>query len=422
MAASALLQVVATSGHAADSEWDVDTAVLYYGENNGRVSALEPAIHVGGPVNDTDRIDLRLVVDVLTGATPNGAHATSQAQTFTTPSGNGSYTAQAGETPLDDTFHDTRGAFSADWTMELDRTSKLILGTNISTEYDYLSLGINATYAKDFNKRNTTLTAGAAFANDTITPVGGIPDPLKPMVVEGGALNRVGSDDTKTLTDLIFGVTQVISPKTIVQLNYTFGMTDGYQSDPFKIVSVIDPATGLPAAGGFFDTATTGNLPYVYENRPDSRQRNSLFFKTVHHLTEDVVNLSYRYFWDDWGIKSHTLDMRYRYQLSSSYLQPHIRYYMQDAADFYVHDLKIGSDVDGATGTVTPQHISSDYRLAELVSTTVGLKYGLPLGKNSEFAIRGEFMQQSVTADEPPGEETPDLKATILQLNYSLAW
>ena len=246
------------------------------------------------------------------------------------------------------------------------------------------------------------------------------------MVDQNFTLNRNGSSDTKTLSDFIIGITQVVNRKTIVQLNYTLGLTDGYQNDPYKIVSVIDPATGLPATGSgssFFDTASTGNLPYVYESRPDSRQRNSLYFKAVHHLSEDVINASYRYFWDDWGIASHTLDFRYRYELKNSYLQPHVRYYTQDAADFYTHNLQLGSDVDPVTGAASRQHASNDYRLAKLTTSTLGLKYGMPLSHDSELAIRGEFIKQTVSNDGvPAGEETPDLDAVVLQLNYSLLW
>ena len=99
LAACALLQVTSPTVQAEDNEWDVDTAVLLYSEGDGRVSAFEPAIYAGRDLEDGDRIDLRLVVDALTGASPNGAHASSVAQTFTTPSGKGSYTTKAGDTP-----------------------------------------------------------------------------------------------------------------------------------------------------------------------------------------------------------------------------------------------------------------------------------------------------------------------------------
>jgi len=422
LATCSLLQVAAPAAQAAGSDWDIDTAFLYYSEGDGRVQAAEPAVYAGRNLSDEgDRIDLRVVVDVLTGATPNGAHASSVAQTFSTPSGNSSYTVNPGETPLDDTFKDTRVAVGADWTVALDRLSKVILGVNASGEFDYFSLGVSSTYLRDFNNRNTTLKAGIAFNSDTITPEGDIPTEFAPMVVSGNPLNRDGADDTKTITDFLIGVTQVISRNTIVELNYSLGLTDGYQNDPFKVVTVVN-ADGTLADTGIFD-ASTGNLPYIYEKRPDSRTRNTIFFRTAHHLTEDVINFSYRYFWDDWGINSHTFDFRYRYQLGSSYLQPHVRYYMQDAADFYTHNLVVGTDVNAATGAVAVNEASNDYRLAESVTTTLGLKYGVPIGSNSEFAVRGEFINQSLTEDGvPSGEQTPDLDAVVLQVNYSLVW
>ena len=109
LATCSLLQITAPAAQASDSEWDVDTAFLYYSESDSRVSAFEPAIYAGRELGDDgERIDLRLVIDVLTGASPNGAHASSVVQTFTTPSGNATYTAKPGENPLDDTFQDTR--------------------------------------------------------------------------------------------------------------------------------------------------------------------------------------------------------------------------------------------------------------------------------------------------------------------------
>ena len=354
LATCSLLQVTATATQAADSEWDIDTAVLLYSESDSRVSAFEPAIYAGRNLGDEgERIDLRLVIDVLTGATPNGAHAVSEAngapQTFTTPSGNGSYTAEAGETPLDSSFMDTRVAAGADWTLPVNRLSRVKLGLNASTEYDYLSLGVSGSYIRDLNNKNTTLTASLAFNNDTYTPEGGIPIALSPMRLQGEGLNREGSSDTQTITDFLIGITQVVSRHTLLELNYSYGVSDGYLTNPFKIVSVVEANGKLADSGEFAPGA--GNLPYVYENRPDSRQRNNLFFRVAHHLTEDVIHFSYRYFWDDWGISSNTFDLKYRYQMGRSYLQPHVRYYMQEAADFYRHDLVQGTDVD-ANGTV----------------------------------------------------------------------
>ena len=427
MATCALLQVATPVANAAETDWDVDTAFLYYGEADGRVQAAEPAIYAGRNIGDDDRIDLRIVVDALTGATPNGAYSIDGvAQTFTTPSGDSDYDIAPGDAPLDETFKDTRIALGADYTQSLDRMSKIIWGANLSGEHDYFSLGVSANYAQDFNNRNTTLNLGLGFNSDSVNPHSGTPIEFAPMMVSGTGKNVDGNSESKTITDFMVGVTQVVNRKTIVQLNLTLGSVSGYQNDPYKIVTVVaDPVTGLPVTGldsAFFDTGVTGNRPYVYEKRPDSRQKNTMFFKAVHHLEEDVVNFSYRYYSDDWGIKSHTLDLKYRHELIDSYLQPHVRYYSQSAADFYTHNLVLGTDIDVA-GNVLVDYASHDYRLAESNTITLGLKYGMPVGDDSEFSVRGELITQSVNDGAvPAGQETPDLSAIMLQVNYSFVW
>lgn len=427
VATCALLQVATPVANAAENDWDVDTAFLYYGEADGRVQAAEPAVYMGRNIGDDDRIDLRVVVDALTGATPNGAYAINGvAQTFTSPSGESNYTTAAGNAPLDSTFRDARVALGADYTQSLDRMSKIIWGVNLSGEHDYFSAGVSANYSKDFNNRNTTLNLGLGFNSDSVKPAGGVPIEFAPMTVKESPRNIDGTSETKTITDVMVGVTQVINRKTIVQLNLGLGTVSGYQNDPYKIVTVTsDAATGQLITGtdsAFFDTPVTGNRPYVFEKRPDSRQKTTMFFKAVHHLEEDVINASYRYYSDDWGIKSHTLDLKYRYELAASYLQPHVRYYSQSAADFYKHNLVLGTDIDVA-GNVLVDYASHDYRLAESTTTTLGLKYGIPLDDNSEFSVRGEMITQSVNDGAvPAGQETPDLNAIMLQVNYSFVW
>lgn len=414
LASCALLQPVA--GSAAGNAWQVDSELLVYSESDGRVSILEPVANLGINFEDESSLDVKVVIDAMTGATPNGAHASSSAQTFTRPSGSGQYTVAPGDIPLDDTFHDTRFALSADWVQPvIDDNTRLALGANASGEFDYFSLGASATLLRDFNGRNTTLSAGIGFNSDTITPKGGIPDPLQHMTVAGTPTNRVGDSDTKTTIDLLLGLTQVINRKTIMQFNYTVGKVDGYQNDPYKIVPLIDPVTGLPVA-------QSGNdLPYLYENRPDTRTRNALYWQTVHHLTEDVIRFSYRHYWDDWGIDSDTLELKYRYTLGDhDYIQPRLRYYKQGAADFYAHSLVDGDPL--------PQYVSADYRQGEFDSITAGLRYGHFFDKRSELTLRFDLMQQNskvvgnLVGDQLGQDVAPDLTAIIASVGYSFRW
>ena len=58
-------------------------------------------------------------------------------------------------------------------------TQRLSLGVNLSSEYDFQSLGANAALARDFDDRNTTLSLGLAIEGDRIKPVGGTPVGLR---------------------------------------------------------------------------------------------------------------------------------------------------------------------------------------------------------------------------------------------------
>ena len=105
-----------------------------------------------------------------------------------------------------------------------------------------------------------------------------------------------------------------------------------------------------------------------------------------------------------------------------SYLQPHVRLYTQEAAEFYRHNLVQGTDVDAA-GNVLVNFASNDYRLAASETTTLGLKYGYKTDSDSEFSTRFELITQTVDdAGVPASEQTPDLDSIVVQVGYDFKW
>ena len=408
---------VLLAGPAAQAGWTFDSQLLYYSEAN-RVTAIEPVVSARWDRGDGQALNLKLTVDSLTGASASGATPSARVQTYTTPSGHSNYAAKPGETPLDTSFLDTRYALGMSWERSLSALWKATIGANVSTEYDYGSASINASLARDFNQRNTTLSLGVSLGYDSVDPVGGLPRPLagmSPLVPDDTEpLNRIGGSDTKSLYDVLIGVTQILDRRALVQVNYSVGRSSGYLTDPYKLVSRIDPRPG-PNQGEAVDP--------LYESRPDARTKQSLYLAYKRQTrTEDVADVSYRYHWDDWRIRSHTLDLRYRWDLASAgYLQPHVRYYRQTAADFYTRFLVLGEPL--------PAHASADYRLGELTGITVGLKYGRPMaGANPdgrEWNVKLEYYQQS--GQEPvfrPGvladfELFPSVDALMVQFGYS---
>ena len=421
LATSALLGTSMLTGGVAQAEetdeWKFDSAFLLYSEAD-RVTATE-AIIAGTKVFDNDEIlSLKLTVDALTGASANGAVAQPNAQTFTRPSGNGQYVTPPGETPLDDTFHDTRVQLNAQWTQPLADNITGSVGGHFSKEYDYLSLGVNGNLAYDFNKKNSTISMGLSYFQDTFSPEGGIPKAHSSMLVGDSsspewdaefAKTRIGDSDDKSTTDILVGFTQVINRRMITAFNYSYSMVDGYLTDPFKVVSVLN-TEGLAQ-------------DYIYESRPDSRVKQSTFMQAKYNFDDSLLNtvadISYRYMWDDWGIDSHTIDTRFTVPVgATSYIEPHIRFYQQGAADFYQPYI---IDEQAPIGFV-----SADYRIGEMTAITIGAKYGVVLNDGNELSFRLEYYRQTPTnagftdPNALNGQDIyPVVEAIIAQVSYS---
>lgn len=409
-----------TSAYATDlakktDDWKIDAALMYYGEQD-RVQAIEAIGTAQKAFGDDSVLDLKLVVDSLTGSSASGAVAQSTSQTFTRPSGNGQYHVSAGETPLDDTFQDTRVQANVAWSEVLNPDWKLSVGAYGSKEFDYMSIGANVGVERGFNKDNTTLFLGTAYSFDVVDPEGGRPVDLSAMVIRDNftteeayrtafeATRQSGSDNKQT-ADLMLGVTQVLSERWLLQANYGLSSVNGYLTDPYKVLSVVD------------NNGITEEI--LYESRPDSRLKHSFYVMTKGALDAGVVDFSYRYNTDDWELTSHTLETHYRYYFSGSfYGQLHLRYYQQSAADFYQPFLM--------ADTPLPEFASADYRIGKMTAYTIGVKFGHKLSGGHEMSYRLEYYQQDPKNDGTtiPGELQnfdlfPTQKAIAAQFSYS---
>lgn len=411
-ATAALLGTVGTT-NAAEPGWSFDTSSLVYSESGGRVQAFEPKFRATRDLGDERSYSFGITLDALTGASPNGAAPFSSVQTFTNPSGNGTYTAAPGETPLDDNFRDTRVAIDGAYSAPLTELWRWSTSLGVSKEYDYLSLYGGATVSRDFNLRNTTVSFGVNVEQASINPDGGVPTPLTPMNTLGTKSGATDSD-SKQVFDVLLSVTQVLSPKSLGVFGYSLSQSSGYLTDPFKLLSVVDN-TGDP-------TATAPS--YIFEKRPDSRIKHAIYAQYKYFAFDrDVFDISLRVMTDDWGIGSQTLDTTYRWNFSETqYLEPHLRYYQQSEADFYRVAL-----ADGEQNTV--DFASADQRLGRFDAITAGLKYGRTLESGNSWSLRLEGYKQAGKVAGLPADATtaaalqqfdlkPDLTAVMLTFGF----
>jgi hypothetical protein len=81
---------------------------------------------------------------------------------------------------------------------------------------------------------------------------------------------------------------------------------------------------------------------FIHEKVPRTRESKALKLSTTGDITpEDAplrssVRAEYRYFWDTWGVRAHTLELGYNRYLAPGWLaETFVRYYRQEHAVFY---------------------------------------------------------------------------------------
>lgn len=270
------------------------------------------------------------VVDTIAGATPTGAPP---------PAGSDAV-------PLAD-FDDRREA----WQVEAVRAwgrYRATVGTAHSRESDYVSHGVSATVEADFNQRNTTVRAGFAYTDDAVTA---------PFLAR---------EEGKRARDFLVGVTQLLGPESYVTANLTVGRTEGYLSDPYKLVQkTVEVFPGL-------------SLPLTFpENRPPGRDRRiaHVAFHRGWERLGAATEVSYRLADDSFGTRSHTVAVEWFQELGERVIvRPGVRWYRQSAADFYEPDLDRSPVEPVVAPLETGPFYSSDYRLAALETWIYGLK------------------------------------------------
>lgn len=364
----------------------LDSKVLYYQESGNRMKVLAPAFLFQRETEDGWTIKIDGIYNSISGATPTGAPPRRKTTTTTvyTPApaashggddgeGEGgddktatssvsvggsspakssasSYSAMTGATPTSSppsTPSSTSSTSTSSGSDELP-TSEVTdhrLGLNIgaskrfgnqtpsiqlsfSTEQDYRSAGISLTDALDFNKKNTTFTLGGAYTSDEITPSND---------QEGGS---------RRTADAILGLTQILSPTTLLTVNVSAGRSEGYMTDPYKVVEM--------------------NGILVPEKRPDNKNKTIFYVGLTQFIApaDASLQLEFRHYADSFGINAETLAAAWFQKLSPQFtLSPSLRYYDQTAADFYA-----------VRFSGSPEFYSSDYRVSAMRTLGYGIK------------------------------------------------
>ena len=175
-----------------------------------------------------------------------------------------------------------------------------------SREHDYISTTALVAGSFPFAKRNTELRTSLARSWDEVFPK-----------------TRTWRKD-KGVTTLSAGLTQVLHPKAIAQLDLSYSAMDGMLTDVYQVVTVVDPER---------------QESHYYEPRhPDQRIRRAVGVRANWRATErSSVQIGYRRYWDSWSVESDTFHGLYRIHLLErrTTLGLGLRVYNQGRASFF---------------------------------------------------------------------------------------
>lgn len=251
--------------------------------DNNATQVVSPLVRAAAEIGGNTEISAGCVVDVVTSASID-------------------VVTQASKT----TIHDVR---TEPW-VDLSHTFRRIKvsgGYVYSRERDYVSHGAGAGVEHRIGDGNTTLGLGYHLSLDDV-----------------GRAGDANFSRSLTVHGVDLSWSQVLTPRLLVQLTYELGYGSGFFASPYRFV----PVRASPGA------APTTAVP---ETDPEHRLRNAVVLSASRHVFSDsAVQGDYRFYADDWGLRSHTVELRYLINLPHNFeVRLRNRFYAQSKADFY---------------------------------------------------------------------------------------
>ena len=262
-----------------------------------------------------------------------------------------------------------------------------------SKESDYESVGLSLNQTFDFNQKNTTMTLGISHDADEV-----LPKPGNPFFTK---------EAPKNSTDVLIGVTQLLSPTTIFNADFTYGHSEGYLADPYR---------------GFYFTDhpdQPGSQTLFGEKRPDVKNREIFFLGLTQFVTpaDASIELGYRFYHDTFDISAHTVSLSWLQKIGKRViLTPTIRYYTQSEANFY--HVSLPGDPANSHAPPPPPYYSADYRLSDMSTWTAGLLLHVKVCEY--FTIDAAYKRYTMTGNDGVTSQSAYPKANVYTIGASI--
>lgn len=120
------------------------------------------------------------------------------------------------------------------------------------------------------------------------------------------------------------GMSQILTPKLLVGLNFEAITDEGYLNNPYRMVR-------------YRDANSAFGYSYEPEVYPNTRSSNTVAVRSQYYLPyRAALKAEYRYFEDTWGIEASSTELSYVHPLKKGWtFDLRLRSYGQNEADFY---------------------------------------------------------------------------------------
>lgn len=256
-------------------------------------------------------------------------------------------------------YQDVRVYPSADYNYtNVEKNYGLHAGVSFSAEYDYTSIGANIGFTKTSKDKNREFSVKGMAFFDTWKVI--LPIELR----NNPSDNEADHLDTKPRTSYNLGLTlsQVINKKFQIALLADLGYQEGLLATKFNRV--------------YFDDVSVNS-----EKLPSTRIKIPVGLRANYFLNDRIIlRTFYRYYYDNWGINSHTISLEPSIKLTAfSSLSLPYRFYAQSEAKYF-KPIYQHQAID--------EFYTSDYDLSKFSSNMIGLGYHLTDSDKGIFNIK----------------------------------
>ncbi len=367
---------------ASQAEDYVSVQYLQYDENENRTSISAPSIMINKDFGTDYTLNVSIVADAVSGASQSyyvksNADSSSSASSTSTDSDSGA-SAFARETGVNSNdvaygnidYDENRVAGSILLTTRFDNRDELTTGISRSSESDFYSTEASADYMHWLDdSKNRSISLGLSYQiNEILRKC----DPGESDELDGCSGASEAMDATAINAQVSYF--QNINSQSYAKASLFFSNDDGYLTNPY-----------LNIVRNYEEDA---KADVDNENRPDSKTAYGIALKYANAITDKVsLHLGYRYYSDDWGIDSHTIDSDIFYELGSDWIfKIGLRAYMQSEADFY------SGEVDYFTDEI---YASSDQRLSDFNAFTYKASVDYKIKEDLNLNFGAHFYDQS---------------------------